>query len=314
MINSNLLKNVSLFTNLTRQEVEKIAKIVNVKNVKKGAFLFKKGELRKEFFIVISGYIKLSQSNNKNEEGWAILKENDFISANALIDEKSLHHQTAFAIEESELLVIRGIDYKKLIKNNNAHIGQIISNGFIKGLNHRLVHSTNKLVSLYKTGQIVSDEDDLSILAKKALKVIMGVIKIKKAIFAVFDLYKKEIIILASEGYSSKNEISRKINFADDNISQEILETKNFYRTKNEDSISLKSNYKMNKGIGCPMIFGSKVIGLILLGDKIGGDFSINNEILLKLISNQISGAIYRAGKQEEQRAEEEIKRVYVTN
>jgi len=314
MINSNSLKNVSLFSNLTKQELEKLSKIVNIKNVKKGAYLFKKGQLRKDFFIIISGYIQLSQNNNRNGEGWAILQEDDFISANALIDEKSLHQQTAFAIEDSELLVIQGGDYKKLIKNNNGRAGQIISNSFIKELNHRLFHSTNKLVSLYKIGQIVSEQEELGIFAKKSLKVIMNVIKVKKAIFVIFDLYKKEIIILASEGYSPSNGISRKMKLANNRIALAIATGKRIYRIDNGDSDFLKSNYKMNKAIGCPIIFGKRVIGMILLGDKIVGDFSVNNEILLKLISNQIAGAIYRAGKREEQKAEEEIKRVYVTH
>ncbi|MFH1029823.1 MAG: cyclic nucleotide-binding domain-containing protein [bacterium] len=316
MINTSLLKNIDIFKKLTIQEIKKLAKIVNIKKIEKGECLFTKGNLRKEFYVVLSGHIKLSQSSIKNEMGWAVLKSQDFISANALINPKTRHEQNACAVEESEVLVIRGDDYIKLAKNNK-NINGVVLSGLIIGLNDRLKHSTNKLVTLYKTGQITSNEEDIIKIAKQTLKAVLSIIKAKKAVFTFINKYKNENSILASEGYVKSSDIAGKsISLKDDKIIGNIILNKGIYRSEKieDESLFLESIYKMDNALGAPLIFNNKVIGMILLGDKITGNFSINNEILLQLISDQIAGAIYRAEEEKELKAAEELKRIYISN
>lgn len=316
MINTSLLKNIDVFKKLTSQEINKLAKIISIKEIEKGECLFKKGDLRKEFYIVLTGHIKLSQSTNKNEMGWAILKSQDFICANALINPRTRHEQNACAVEESEILVIRGVDYLNLIKNNK-NINSVILGGLIIGLNDRLKHSTNKLVTLYKTGQVTAEEEDLLKIAKQTLKIIVSIIKAKKAVFTFINKYKNENVILATEGYSKSSDISGKtISMKDDKIMDDIIENKGIYRSEKveDDSLFLESIYKMDNALGVPLAVNNKVIGMILLGDKITGNFSINNEILLQLISDQIAGAVYKAEEEKELKAAEELKRIYISN
>lgn len=315
MINESVLKNVDLFSELKANEISKLAKIIKLKKVKKGDCLFKKGDKRTDFFVVLSGYIKLSQSNNKNDEGWAILKMQDFICANALIKPVSIHAQTAFAAEDSELLSISGNSYIRLVKNNE-HINNAVLSGLITGLNDRLKHSTNKLVALYKTGQITANEEGLKDIAYETLKVLTNIIKATKAVFTVIDKYKNENIILAAIGYKKNEDIANKvIKMSDDKVMGEAYETRKIFRSDGEGEFSLflESIYKMKKSLGVPLVFNNKVIGMILLGDKEGSQFSINNEVLLQLIANQIAGAVYRAEEEKEIKAVEELKRIYVS-
>lgn len=316
MINPSLLRNIDIFKKLSPQEILKLAKVVNIKKIERGECLFKKGDLRKEFYVVISGHIKLSQSSSKNEMGWTVLKSQDFISANALINSKSKHAQNACAVEGSEVLVIRGVDYIKLVKNNK-NINSVVLSGLIVGLNDRLKHSTNKLVTLYKTGQVTSNEEDLIKIAKKTLQIILNIIHAKKAVFTFINKYKNENIILATQGYNKANDIQGKsINLKDDKVISDIIANKGIYRSEKveDDSLFLESIYKMDNALAVPLIFNNSVIGMILLGDKITGNFSINNEILLQLIADQIAGAVYRAEEEKELKAAEELKRIYISN
>ncbi len=316
MINESVLKNVDIFSELKVNEISKLAKIIKLKKVKKGDYLFKKGDKRTDFFVVLSGYIKLSQSNNKNEEGWAILKVQDFICANALIKPGSIHAQTAFAVEDSELLSISGSSYVKLVKNNE-HISNVVLSGLITGLNDRLKHSTNKLVALYKTGQITANEEKLKDIAHETLKVLTNVIKARKAVFTVIDKYKNENIILATVGYKKSDDVANKvIKMSEDKVMGEAYEKRKVFRSDGdwEFSLFLKSIYKIEKSLAVPLVFNNKVIGMILLGDKEGSAFSINNEVLLQLIANQIAGAVYRAEEEQEIKAAEELKRIYISN
>lgn len=316
MINPTLLKNIEILKKLSPKEISKLARISNIKKIKGGEFLFKQGDFRREFYVVLSGQIKLSQSPNKNEMGWAVLKSQDFISANALINPKTKHEQNACALSESEVLVIKGNDFLKLaVKNKNINI--VILSSLIAGLNDRLKHSTNKLVTLYKTGQITAAEEDLKIIAKETLKVILNIIKAKKGVFSIVNKYKNENIILASSGYSKANDIAgRSIKLSEDKVMDDIINSKNVYRSENvkDDSLFLESIYKIDNAIGAPLIFNNKVIGMILLGDKEIGNFSANNEMLLQLIANQIAGAVYRAQEEQEVKAAEELKRIYISN
>lgn len=316
MLNPTLLKNIEVFKKLSSQEISKVAKIANIKRVKRGECLFKRGDFRREFYVVLSGQIKLSQSSNKNEMGWAVLKSQDFISANALINPKTRHEQNACAIMESEVLVIRGEDYLKMAKSNK-NINSAILSSLIIGLNDRLKHSTNKLVTLYKTGQITANEEDLRAIAKETLKVILNIIKAKRGVFSIVNKYKNENIILASLGYSKANDIAgRSIKLSEDKVMENIINGKSVYRSENvkDDSLFLESIYKIDNALGAPLIFNNKVIGMILLGDKEAGNFSTNNEILLQLIADQIAGAVYRAQEEQEVKAVEELKRIYISN
>lgn len=314
MVKANLLKNIALFKRLNDQELDKLSKIINIKKVKKSDYLFKKGEKRKEFYIIVSGQIKLSQSNVKSEEGWSILKENDFISAHALLDSSTKHQQTAIIMEDSEVLAIKGEEYKTLI-NRNEHISNVISNELISGLNERLRHSTNKLVALYKTGQIVASEEKLADIAEETLKVIVSIIKIQKAIFSVYDKYKDESVILATAGFDKDEDLGNKrIKVKEDKVVAEMLDKRGIFKSIDKENIILKTNYHMEEALGCPMIFDGKFVGMILLGDKTESEFSVNNEILLRLITDQIAGAVYRAQKQDEAKAEEEIRRTYISH
>ncbi len=313
MVDITLIKKLDIFKPLNTRDLEKIAKIIDLRKIKKGEYLFKQGDLRNEFFIVLSGQIKLSQNNNKNEEGWAILKKDDFICANALIDFKSAHTQSAFAIEDAEILIIKGIEFKKMAEKEKK-INDAILKYLIRGLNEHLRHSTNKLVTVYKTGQIASEETDLENAGGKILKIILQVIKAKKAVFAVYDKYKNASVILTTEGFSKSEEIKgKKIPLIGDGVMRYLFSHEGIYKTMPEDG-SLLKEYKVQKAIASPMIFDREVVGMILLGDKISGEFSINNEILLKLITAQIAGSVYWAGKREEQKAEEEMGRTYISH
>lgn len=313
MTDIKILKNITIFKPFSIAELEKIAKIITLRKIKKGEFLFKQGDQRNEFFIIVSGQIKLAQSNTKNEEGWAILKRDDFICANALIDYKSFHHQAAIAVEDGEILAINGAGYKNLAKKNGS-INNVVLSYLISGLNEHLRHSTNKLVTLYKTGQIASSQMNLEEAGKKILKSILQVIKAERAVFSIFDKYKKASVILATVGFSRGNEIKGKKIFLDnDEVMKEIFKTKEIYKSKPADNF-LEVTYRVAQAIASPMIFDGQIIGMILLGDKISGKFSINNEILLRLITNQIAEVVYRSGKKEEQKAEEEMRRTYISH
>lgn len=313
MTDIKILKNITIFKPFSNSELEAIAKIINFRKIKKGEYLFKQGGQRNEFFVIVSGRIKLSQSNTKNEEGWAILKRDDFICANALIDYKSFHHQAAFAIEDGEILTIDGAGYKNLTKKNGK-INDVMLSYLISGLNEHLRHSTNKLVTLYRTGQIASSEMDIEEAGKKILKIILQVIKVKRAVFLIFDKYKNASVILATVGFSKSDEIKGKKIFLDnDGMMKEIFRTKEIYKSKQADNF-VKDNYKVEQAIASPMMFDGQVIGAILLGDKISGEFSINNEILLRLITNQIAAVVYRTEKRTEQKAEEEMRRTYISH
>lgn len=314
MVLLNILKNIELFNSLETQELDKIREISNIKKVKKKEYLFKKGDLRNDFFIILSGRIKLSQNEDKKEAGWAILAQNDFISACSLVFPSSKHQQTAFAIEDSELLVINGEEYKNLSKKN-IYLDKVIMTGLTVGLNDRLKHSTNKLLALYQTGKITANEESIENVAKKTLKVILNIIKAQKGIFCIFNKYKKENIILAAEGFSDETKmLHKKIPLKDDKLMKKVLEGKKIYILNKTENEALSSIYKIEKALAVPLIFDDTVIGLILIGNKLYGDFSENNEMLIELIANQISGAIYRAERQSEIRADEELKRVYISH
>jgi CRP/FNR family cyclic AMP-dependent transcriptional regulator len=105
-----LIKQIPLFALLSPQEQETLASMLRRRSIRKGDFLFHKGDEGTALYIIFKGLIKIAVSTNRGDEvTLAMLADGDFFGEMALLDD--LPRSTdAMALEDTQLYVLNRVD------------------------------------------------------------------------------------------------------------------------------------------------------------------------------------------------------------
>lgn len=147
--NSELLKKVYLFNDLTELELEKILALAYEKAFEKEIAIFQEGEIGDAFYIVTEGQIRISTMvPGVGEEALKVLRSGDYFGEMALIDDFP-RSAAAIAHEgEVKLLAIYKRDFKKLMAEDKDLAYKLMS-VFIKTLSSRLRDTNDKLKNIF---------------------------------------------------------------------------------------------------------------------------------------------------------------------
>ncbi len=292
-----------LFRDLSQQDLAALSALAIVRSVGTGQALFKPGEARKTFFVVLSGQVHIYSFFNDEVQTLALLQPNEFAVESALVDPTFKHEHYGEMYAAGELLEIDGREFARFREANpaiaNRIYGQIILN-----LTERLHHANNKLVTIYSTGKIAATYDNLDNLSDLVLTTILKIIRAKRAIFVLFKPLEGKAAIREAKGYGNDQKIiNLEITLASDPILGTIYSTGqalNVTEQEYEANAAFHTPYASKTMLGTPLAIRNRVIGAILLGDKEGKEgFSTNNLILLDIIARQIVLLVGTAEMQE---------------
>lgn len=109
------IDNVPIFNNLSQDEKESILSSSKHKNYKKGEIIFTPGDSFDSLFVVNKGLVKISRiSAMGKEQIIRILQPGDFMGELSLFN-KTVHSNTAEALENTEICVIQANKIKELL-------------------------------------------------------------------------------------------------------------------------------------------------------------------------------------------------------
>ena len=139
----NLFKQIPLFSTLRDEELEAILKLSFIKKCPKDTIILLEDEEGDTLFIILKGKVKVTTfSEGGKEVIFSILSEGDFFGDMSLLDGKP-RSATVISIEDSELRLIRRIDFKKLVE---MHPG--IALKLLEELTSRLRKADERIESL----------------------------------------------------------------------------------------------------------------------------------------------------------------------
>ena len=309
------IKNISVFRGLNEKDLAEVAKICHLEEVKKGREIFKAGDSRQEFIVILEGKLRVARKIKEEKETLAYMDKDNFAVESALVDPKLKHTHYGDIVEEGKILKIKGRDFISLARKNAVLANQIYGN-IIKNITERLHHANNKLVTVYSTGKIASTYANVYNLLSLILETILTVIRANKALFALYKPLQNKIVIQEAIGYASNQKIKNlEIKINSDPFLGKIYQT-------GQDLFITPEDYKANKNYNLPYLSetalgvkvqtGNKILGAIVLTDKRKENFNFNNQILLNIISRQVASAIKEAEKTEEKGLGEELGREYI--
>ncbi len=171
MNTKSLLKKVPVFSGITNNDVNIIAKSLIKKKYPKGAHLFKENEEGKSLYVIIHGLVKIYTADKSGRlKTLAYLKDGDFFGEMAMLDQEK-RSASALVIEDAEVFALsRGIVKKILLDNPQ------IALKLLKALSVRLRYCDKQIEDLTfrnLPGRVASALLDLA--AKYGVKTPAGV-------------------------------------------------------------------------------------------------------------------------------------------
>lgn len=306
MVDTQYIASIPYFQALSPEEQSALAGITSIRAIPRGTALFRPGEPRKTFLIVLSGQVHVYSLFNGEIQTLALLEPGDFAVESALVNPDLKHDHYGEMEADGEVLEIDGKAFTRFQTSRPA-IASAVYGQIVLNLTERLHHANNKLVTIYTTGKIASTYDNLDNLSELLLTTILSIIKAKRGIFVLYKPLEGKAVIREAVGYGNSQQMKNlDILVSSDPILGEM------YTTNNEISITedmykndnrLHTRYASKSMLGVPLAIGQKVIGAILLGGKENAKaFSVNNRVLVSIIARQVVSVIGTAEMLEETR------------
>jgi CRP-like cAMP-binding protein len=160
-----ILKNVPLFGELARKDVERIAAVAHQRSYNKEQVILIEEEIGQTLFILMSGQVKVSRISEEGKEViLAVMGEGDFFGELSLLDGQS-RSANVTVIKESEMLLIHRDDFLSLL-----HEFPQIAINLLRELASRMRKSDSQIKSLSLkdatgkvTGTLLRLADDIGV-------------------------------------------------------------------------------------------------------------------------------------------------------
>jgi len=123
-----ILKNISLFSEFSLEDLAYVKSILIRKKYKKNETIFYEGDNGAEMFIVRSGQVKiLTTSADGQEMILGVLLPGDFFGEMSLLDNQPRSAMAVATAKETELLIIRQEDFLKLVREKASLFKEVMS-------------------------------------------------------------------------------------------------------------------------------------------------------------------------------------------
>jgi len=140
---SEMLQDTFLFRNLNFGEAQALSGLCHYERRRQGEVLIEEGGLGQALFVIQSGHVKVLKGEGKQAEELAVLGPSELFGEMSLIED-SLTSASVVADTDVELLVIRRLDFEKLLSENES-LALKVYKSFCRTLSERLRRTSTEL-------------------------------------------------------------------------------------------------------------------------------------------------------------------------
>jgi len=144
MFDLELLRKVGFFAKLEAKDLAAVRDAAQVRKVPKNTLLFCEGDRGDALYLVLQGKVKASLlAEDGREVILSVLGPGELVGEMALFDLEERRSATVETLEDSELLVLSGVQFLKVLEGRPA-----IALSVIRTLSHRLRDTSSRIRSL----------------------------------------------------------------------------------------------------------------------------------------------------------------------
>lgn len=147
-IDSEILKTVDLFQNISERSLQEIIVLMSTLDVKTGQFIFREGDEGDGLYLVLNGEVRISKNiPGIGEEALAFLPAGACFGEMTLIEANAQRGASAIANSDCELAKLDRADFLELMEENKDIAVEVLW-GFVRTLTRRLANSNDKVTFL----------------------------------------------------------------------------------------------------------------------------------------------------------------------
>lgn len=141
------LGRISIFKDLTNEELKKVSKITREATFRKGAIIQEEGSTEQGLHIIDSGKVRVTRkTKDGSRQVLAVLKRDNFFGELSLLDGRS-HSASVEALMKTNLFVIRKADMDKFLQKNPKTAYKIVRTVAIE-ISHILRNMNDKFINM----------------------------------------------------------------------------------------------------------------------------------------------------------------------
>ena len=280
-----------------------------------GDYIFSANEPSENLYLIQSGEVVLNHKLDGGAVTLARLPVGYFFGESSLVEYPHKHRTHAQAVADAVILKLSHGQFHKL-KESHGAVAMNILIKISRVLSERLSENTVRLGIISAISRLVNDPKftrSLPALADEILKITLQAIPCGQAFLGVYPKHNPEHLkILASSGLSPK-ELPNELPTDTDKYLSQLHRADNEILIRSEHyARSHKVFYAKRNLLGRAIRIEDKNVGIILLADKISGEFTTQNSLVLQIIGSQIAFALEEAFGHEKEQVREELGRKYI--
>lgn len=141
------LKKISLFKDLTNDELKKVQAIIKEATFKKGDMIWKEGNPEQGLHIIDTGKVRVTRLTREgSKQVLAVLKKDAFFGELSLLDGRS-HSASVESLQKTNVFVIRKADMDKFLHKNPKTAYKIVRDLAIQ-ISHILRSMNDKFINM----------------------------------------------------------------------------------------------------------------------------------------------------------------------
>lgn len=309
------LKKFNLFSEFKEADLNLILPLISQEHYHAGSNIYTANETSENLFLVASGEVIITHKLDGGSITLARLFPGYFFGESGLLEHPHKHRTYTQAVHDTVLFKLSQHNLNKL-KELNPLLAFSIINKIARVLSERLNENTMRIGIISAISRLVNDINftrNLSALAGEILKITLQALPCRQGFLGVFPKHNPDHLkILAASGLSPK-ELPKELPTDTDHYLQKL------HRADNEILISSeryareqKVFYAKRNLMGRAIRIEDKNVGIILLADKINGEFTTQNSLVLQIISSQVAFALEESYQKEKELSREELERKYI--
>lgn len=308
------LKKLPIFSRFKKEELEIFTQGTRELVLQRAHELFRAGDTRDTFFILLKGEIEIVKKIGGNSEVVSIVAAGEYIAEEALFARKTKHSHTAVVRNENaRVLTVKRSSFEKL----SEYIRLKFILNLLSLISENFEHASTVIVTLAQIGKLlgVGEKVTVFLLAKKILDILLQSTKAERGAIAILENGPRYVKMRAIAGFSDDAFLNKTIILSEDPIASRIVKDGETVNLREAEYLpgAKKVLYARRSLLGAPLLVAGRSIGAILLMDRAQeGGFTQNDETLISIVAHTVALAIHHAEHIEIKEAEAELKREYV--
>ena len=155
-VNINLVRDIPLFRDLTKEEIKQIAEITEEIKLPKNSFLFRQGDEADSFYIILEGEVEVIKVFSDKEQKLVNMSKGAIIGEMAFLTE-TRRTGSVRATEQTRLIKIGKDEFKRLMKEENIAVYKLVYR-IAQILSFRLARLSEQFVDNFESDKTYKKE------------------------------------------------------------------------------------------------------------------------------------------------------------